>query len=68
MIGKDLFRVLKSTYGTDFDTFIWSKITPLEGDISCIHLGLKDFAVKERLWNDIDIILNVAATTNFDER
>ncbi|KAL5714663.1 alcohol-forming fatty acyl-CoA reductase [Ranunculus cassubicifolius] len=68
VVGKDLFRVLKKQYGTDFDSFVCNKVTPVAGDISCINFGLRNFDQIKTLWSEIDVILNVAATTNFDER
>ncbi|KAF5193384.1 Fatty acyl-coa reductase [Thalictrum thalictroides] len=68
VIGKDLFRVLKEKYGTNFNSFISNKVTPVVGDISCENLGVKDSDLKEQLWKEVDIIVNIAATVNFDER
>jgi len=31
-------------------------------------LGVKGSDLLQHMWNEIDIIVNVAATTNFDER
>ncbi|KAL5717083.1 alcohol-forming fatty acyl-CoA reductase [Ranunculus cassubicifolius] len=67
VIGKDLFRVLKERYSTNFNSFIMSKVTTIVGDISRINLGV-DSKLREQLENEIDVIVNIAATTNFDER
>lgn len=68
MIEKDLFRVLKEKWGTNLYSFISEKVTVVPGDISLENLGLKDSSLREELWNQIDVIVNLAATTNFDER
>ncbi|KAL5728780.1 alcohol-forming fatty acyl-CoA reductase [Ranunculus cassubicifolius] len=68
VIAKELFKVLKDKYGSNFNSFISDKVTPVTGDISCINLGVTDPDLKENLWNEIDIVVNIAATTKFDER
>ncbi|XP_004291622.1 PREDICTED: fatty acyl-CoA reductase 3-like [Fragaria vesca subsp. vesca] len=64
IIGKELFRVLKEKRGADFDSFISEKVVALPGDVTSENLGVKDLKV----YNEIQIIFNCAATTNFDER
>ena len=68
IIGKDLFKVLKEKWGANFNSFISEKITVIPGDISCQDLGLKDSNLEEELWREVDVVVNSAATTNFDER
>ena len=68
MLGKDLFRVLKQKMGANFESFISEKIMVVPGDITCKNLGIKDPKLNDELFRDIDVIVNLAATTNFDER
>ncbi|XP_062172998.1 fatty acyl-CoA reductase 3-like [Alnus glutinosa] len=68
IIEKDLFRILKEKWGTNLSSFISEKVAVVPGDISLEELGLKDSSLREELWNQIDVIVNLAATTNFDER
>ncbi|KAL4611669.1 hypothetical protein ACB092_08G142300 [Castanea dentata] len=68
IIGKDLFRVLKEKLGTNLNSFVSEKITVVPGDISLEDLGLKDSILREEILNQVDVIVNLAATTNFDER
>ncbi|KAF9593415.1 hypothetical protein IFM89_022694 [Coptis chinensis] len=68
VIGKDLFKLLKEKHGAKFDSFISNKVTPVVGDISCKDLGVQNSDLKKKMFNEIDIIVNIAATTNFDER
>ncbi|XP_054797592.1 probable fatty acyl-CoA reductase 4 [Prosopis cineraria] len=70
IISKDLFKILRDKWGADFDSFISEKIIAVEGDVSVANLGLEDEnnVEKNKISNEIDIIVNVAATTNFDER
>ena len=66
--GKELFRVLKEKWASNFNSFLSEKLTPVPGDISCPNLGVADSNLREEMWREVDIVVNVAATTNFDER
>ncbi|KAG6763072.1 hypothetical protein POTOM_033604 [Populus tomentosa] len=68
VIAKDLFRVLREKHGAGLHSFISEKVTPVPGDISHEDLGVKDSSLKDEMWREIDVMLNFAATTNFDER
>ncbi|KAL0910669.1 hypothetical protein M5K25_018745 [Dendrobium thyrsiflorum] len=68
VISKDLFQALREKHGKEFDSFISNKISPIAGDIADGNLGIKDYNIREYLWKEIDIVVNVAATTNFYER
>ena len=68
ILGKDLFNLLKEKLGANFKSFIAEKLTLVPGDISCEDLGLKDSILREEICNQADVIVNLAATTNFDER
>ncbi|XVE59545.1 hypothetical protein DITRI_Ditri05aG0054400 [Diplodiscus trichospermus] len=68
IIGKDLFRVLKEKCGKIFTSFISEKITLIPGDISHEDLGVKDSNLVQEMWKEVDVVVNLAATTNFDER
>ncbi|KAH7512803.1 hypothetical protein FEM48_Zijuj12G0128800 [Ziziphus jujuba var. spinosa] len=67
IIGKELFRVLRERWDTDFESFVSEKMAAVSGDISFENLGL-DANDEEKLWKEIDIIINSAATTRFDGR
>ncbi|XP_050370507.1 alcohol-forming fatty acyl-CoA reductase-like [Argentina anserina] len=68
IIGKQLFRVLREKRGADFDSFIFEKVVALPGDVTFENLGVSEPRLMEELCNEIQIIVNSAATTNFDER
>ncbi|XP_008801227.1 probable fatty acyl-CoA reductase 4 [Phoenix dactylifera] len=68
VIGKELFKILKESHGNGFHSFIAEKLFPIAGDIIHENLGIRDSDLIEELWKKIDIVVNVAATTNFDER
>ncbi|XP_030937155.1 probable fatty acyl-CoA reductase 4 isoform X1 [Quercus lobata] len=68
VIKKDIFRILRNNLGANLESFIFERVTPISGDISYENFGIKDSILIEEMWKDIDIVLNSAATTNFDER
>ncbi|WJX68929.1 alcohol-forming fatty acyl-CoA reductase [Trifolium repens] len=68
IIGKDLFKLLKENQGTKFNSFVFEKITLVSGDISQEGLNIKDSQLEEEIRSQTDIIINLAATTKFDER
>ncbi|XP_019051672.1 PREDICTED: alcohol-forming fatty acyl-CoA reductase-like isoform X2 [Nelumbo nucifera] len=68
VIEKEVFRVLRQKHGAGFDSFISEKVTPVPGDISCENLGVEDCDLRDEMWREIDIVVNMAATVNFDER
>lgn len=54
--------------GANFKSFISEKLILVPGDITCEDLGLKDSNLREDICNQTDVIINLAASTNFDER
>lgn len=67
-MGTELFRVLREGNGENFDSIISSKVIPISGDVGCENLGIFDAQLREEMWGEINIIVNSAATTKFDER
>ncbi|KAK7263376.1 hypothetical protein RJT34_30965 [Clitoria ternatea] len=68
IIRKDLFRLLKEKLGAKFNSFVSEKLTLVPGDISQEDFNLKDPILRQQILNQIDCIVNLAATTSFDER
>ncbi|KAL4014796.1 hypothetical protein IC575_027014 [Cucumis melo] len=69
VIGKDLFKVLKKMWGGEFDTLISEKVCVVPGEVSLTQMGLIDDSnLVEEMKNQVEIIVNLAATTKFDER
>jgi len=68
VIVTDLFRVLRDQCGQDFDSFISSKIVVIPGDVSLLNFGLKDEKLKSKMLEEINVVVNFAASTKFDER
>jgi len=68
VIHTDLFRVLRDQRGQDFDSFISRKIEVISGDVSLHNFGLKDEKLKIKMLEEINVVVNFAASTRFDER
>ncbi|MED6106721.1 hypothetical protein PIB30_007044 [Stylosanthes scabra] len=68
IIGKELFRLLEEKLGPNFKSFVSDKLVAVPGDISQENLNLKNSIFEEEIYNQTDIIVNVAGTTRFDER
>lgn len=67
---KDLFRVLRKNVGDErLNALISEKVVPIPGDISLNIMGvIRDSNFLQDMMQEIDIIVNSAATTRFDER
>nr|VDC87161.1 unnamed protein product [Brassica oleracea] len=67
---KDLFRVLRKNVGDEcLNALISEKVVPIPGDISLNNMGvIRDSNLLQDMMQEIDIIVNSAATTRFDER
>lgn len=68
VLAKELFRVLKDKLGSDLYSHLSQRVTPVAGDITYEDLGVKDSNLLEEMWREVDVVVNIAATTNFDER
>ncbi|XP_057419354.1 probable fatty acyl-CoA reductase 4 isoform X3 [Lotus japonicus] len=68
IIGTYLFRVLRDEWGEDFDSFMSKKVIVIPGDVSLENLGLKDEDLKNEMLKEIEVLVNFAASTKFDER
>lgn len=69
VIGKELFRVLNEKWGPNFRSMISDKLLAVAGDISHQLLIFNESSkFRQDLYAQIDVIINLAATTNFDER
>ncbi|CAL5086821.1 unnamed protein product [Urochloa decumbens] len=67
VVGQELFMILQEIHRDEFRSFIQEKISSVAGDVIHENLGLNSSRVKQ-LSEEIDIIVNGAATTNFYER
>lgn len=61
--------VLREKRGSDLSNLISERVTiPVAGDISCEDLGVHEVELKNQMWNEVDVVVNLAATVKFDER
>nr|GEW89398.1 alcohol-forming fatty acyl-CoA reductase [Tanacetum cinerariifolium] len=68
VIGKDLFRIIKENHGANMNTFVSEKVTPVAGGIDMENFGVSDLDLLREMWGQVDVIVNSAAATKFDER
>ncbi|CAN8229533.1 unnamed protein product [Cochlearia groenlandica] len=68
ILSKDLYKVVKEKYGANLNKLTSEKITIVNGDICLEDLGLQDLNMAHEMINQVDAIINLAATTKFDER
>lgn len=68
IIETELFRVLREKWGERFVSFISERVVSVSGDVSHKNLGIEDYDLREKMYKEIDVIVNSAATTNFFDR
>lgn len=65
----ELFKTLREQHGDEFKSFILQKVVPLVGDIAADDSLLIDSeSTREDLWENLDTIVNNAASTVLDDR
>jgi fatty acyl-CoA reductase len=65
----ELFRTLREQHGDNFESFVFQKVVPLVGDTATdYNLGIDTESMREHLWENLDAIVNMAASTMFDDR
>ncbi|KAL8096638.1 hypothetical protein AgCh_037567 [Apium graveolens] len=67
IVNTELFKCLREKHGTLFEKFILSKLVPVVGNMSETNIGI-EADVANRIAREVDLIINSAATTTFDER
>ncbi|KAK9068571.1 hypothetical protein SSX86_012686 [Deinandra increscens subsp. villosa] len=67
IINAELFKSLQQAYGKSYQSFMLSKLVPVTGNVCESNLGL-DEDIADVIAKDVDIIVNSAANTTFDER
>ncbi|KAL3623808.1 hypothetical protein CASFOL_032624 [Castilleja foliolosa] len=66
-IGAEIFKHLKTIHEKNYESFMLSKLVPVVGNVCETNLGL-DEDVATSMANEVDVIVNSAANTTFDER
>ncbi|KAK7392762.1 hypothetical protein VNO78_21209 [Psophocarpus tetragonolobus] len=67
IINTELFRCLQQIHGKSYQAFMLSKLVPVVGNICEHNLGL-DEDTSNVIAEEVDVIVNSAANTTFDER
>ncbi|KAL7092754.1 hypothetical protein ACP275_11G001800 [Erythranthe tilingii] len=67
VINAELFKNLKEKHGKSYQGFMLSKLIPVVGNVCETNLGL-DKHTFDFMTNELDVIINSAANTTFDER
>ncbi|XP_055824646.1 fatty acyl-CoA reductase 3-like [Solanum dulcamara] len=69
VMQTELFSVLREKIGAKkLNSLIEEKVFPVAGDISFEDFGIENSEMKDGIFKEIDIMINSAATTRFDER
>ncbi|KAL9237873.1 hypothetical protein vseg_012370 [Gypsophila vaccaria] len=67
IINTEIFKSLRQIHGKSYEVFMLSKLIPVVGNICESNLGLDD-SYTSMIAEDVDVIVNSAANTNFHER
>eukprot|EP00253_Pinus_taeda_P026755 PITA_26755 len=69
VLKLELFSRLREQHGDSFERFVFEKVVPVVGDIATDHnLGIDTESSRENLLRNLDAIVNIAASTAFDDR
>nr|XP_016459942.1 PREDICTED: fatty acyl-CoA reductase 3-like [Nicotiana tabacum] len=69
IMQTELFKVLREKIGAkNLNSLVEEKVFPVAGDISFEDFGIENSEIKDEMFKEIEIIINSAATTRFDER
>nr|ART33386.1 male sterility protein 2 [Lycium barbarum] len=67
ILNADIFNRLKQVHGKSYQTFMLSKLLPVVGNVCESNLGI-DEDTANMMAKEVDVIVNSAANTIFDER
>lgn len=67
VVDTELFKRLQETHGKDYQDFIATKLVPVVGDVREANIGIAP-ELADEIAERVDIIVNSAANTTFDER
>ena len=67
VVDTELFKRLQEIHGRDYHSFVATKLVPVVGDVREANIGIgPDLA--DEIAERVDVIVNSAANTTFDER
>ncbi|KAK9671306.1 hypothetical protein RND81_12G020700 [Saponaria officinalis] len=67
VINTEIFKSLRQIHGAAYEAFMISKLIPVAGNICESNLGIDELSMN-MIAEDVDVIVNSAANTNFHER
>ncbi|XP_049408545.1 fatty acyl-CoA reductase 2, chloroplastic-like [Solanum stenotomum] len=67
IMESELFKCLEEMHGESYKSFIENKLIPIVGNIYEPNLGM-DIITSDKIAQEIDLIVDSAAITTFDER
>jgi fatty acyl-CoA reductase len=67
VVDTELFKCLQEIHGNGYSSFIARKLVPVVGDVREANIGIAP-EVADEIADQVDIIVNSAANTTFDER
>ncbi|GMY22230.1 fatty acyl-CoA reductase 2-like [Fagus crenata] len=67
ILESELFKCLEQTHGESFKAFMMRKLVPVAGNVCESNLGMDPYTAN-KIANEVDVIINSAANTTFDER
>ncbi|RLM79805.1 fatty acyl-CoA reductase 2-like [Panicum miliaceum] len=67
VVDTELFKRLQEIHGKDYHGFVAGKLVPVAGNVTEANLGVAP-KLADEIVDEVDIIVNSAASTTFDER
>ncbi|CAN6887413.1 unnamed protein product [Brassica oleracea] len=67
VLDTELFNTLRETHGASYQSFMLDKLVPVTGNICDSNIGLQVDSAEE-IAKEVDVIINSAANTTFNER
>ncbi|PKA49346.1 Fatty acyl-CoA reductase 2 [Apostasia shenzhenica] len=67
IINRELFRSLQAIHGKNYQAFMLRKLIPVAGNVREDDMGI-EAKLAEEISEEIDVVVNSAANTTFDER
>ena len=67
VVDTELFKRLQEIHGKDYHSFVATKLVPVVGDVKEANIGIAP-QLADGIAERVDIIVNSAANTTFDER
>lgn len=67
ILNAEVFRSLQEIHGNNYQSFMMKKLIPVMGNVRDANMGI-EATVAEDISMEVDVIVNSAANTTFDER